>query len=45
MRRVRSFVDKISEEHEKKMLMAIIIAIFGIILFIALALTLPNNGS
>jgi hypothetical protein len=44
MRKMQSSVDKISQEHNKNMLLAIIIAIFGVILFIALALTLPSNG-
>jgi predicted transcriptional regulator len=45
MKKVQSLVDRISEEHDRKMLLAVSIAIFGIILFIALALTLPYEGS
>lgn len=45
MKKVQSFVDRISEEHDRKMLFAVIIALFGIIFFIALALTLPYEGS
>lgn len=44
MKKAQSPADRISEEHDRKVLLAIVVAIFGIILFIALALTLPSEG-
>jgi len=44
MKKIQTFVDRIYEEHDRKMLLAISIAMFGIILFIALALTLPYGN-
>lgn len=44
MKKVQSLVDRALEEHDRKIFLAIIVAIFGVILFLALALTLPYEG-